>query len=78
MLKGLFHHLNQRYLSDLRKDEDKQADFIYSIYTTNQDAIKKDEKRLLKDILPFVQTALIRLYIEDEVDGRQKIYDFFN
>ena len=35
MLKGLFHHLNQRYLSDLRKDEDKQADFNYSIYSNN-------------------------------------------
>ena len=81
-IRNLFHHLNQRYLSELRKDEDKQAEFMYSDYARNINTIKKDERKLLKEIVPFVQTALIRLYIEEsdekEEDRRQKIYDFFN
>ena len=76
-LKGLFHHLNQKYLSELRKDEEKQAEFMYSDYAMNQNVIKKEPKKL-KEIVPFVQTALIRLYIDDGDDGRDKIYDFFN
>ena len=52
-LKGLFHHLNQKYLSELRKDEDKQAEFMYSNYALNQNVIKKDRK-MLKEIVPFV------------------------
>ena len=76
-MKGLFHHLNQKYLSELRKDEEKQAEFMYSDYALNQNVIKKDPKKL-KEIVPFVQTALIRLYIDMGDDGREKIYDFFN
>ena len=34
-IRTLFHHLNQRYLSELRKDEDKQAEFMYSDYSFN-------------------------------------------
>lgn len=76
-MKGLFHHLNQKYLSELRKDEDKQAEFMYSNYALNENVIKKDRK-LLKEIVPFVQTALIRLYIDMGDEGRDKIFDFFN
>ena len=76
-MKGLFHHLNQKYLSELRKDEEKQAEFMYSDYALNQNVIKKDPKKL-KEIVPFVQTALIRLYIDMGDEGREKIYDFFN
>ena len=52
---------------------------MYSTYALNENAIKKEEKKMLRDIVPFVQTALIRLYIEDEEEeGRKKIFDFFN
>ena len=51
---------------------------MYSTYALNENVIKKEERRLLRDIVPFVQTALIRLYIEDGDAGRSKIHDFFN
>ena len=73
----LFHHLNQKYLSELRKDDDKMAEFMYSNYALNQNVIKKDQRKL-KEIVPFVQTALIWLYIDMDDAGRDKIYDFFN
>jgi len=76
-MKDLFYHLNQKYLSELRKDEDKQAEFMYSTYALNENVIKKDPK-LLREIIPFVQTALIRLYIDMEDEGREKIFEFFN
>jgi len=78
MIKGLFYQLNQKYLNEIRKDEDKQAEFMYSNYALNENVIKRDEKRLLKEILPFVQTALIRLYLDEGDEGRDKIYEFFN
>jgi len=37
-----------------------------------------EEKRALKEIVPLVQTALIRLYLEDDRGGREKIFEFFN
>jgi len=73
----LFAYLNTGYLKELRKDEEKAADFMYSEYTQNFNAIRKDKQVLLKDIVPFVQTALVRLYIEDEERGSQKILEFF-
>ena len=76
VIKTLFNHLNQKYLSELRKDEDKPAEFMYSTYSLNSGVIKSspEERKLLKEIVPFVQTALVRLYIEDDEDGRDKIF----
>ena len=51
---------------------------MYSTYALNENVIKKEERKLLKEIVPFVQTALIRLYIEEGDEGRDKIYDFFS
>ena len=73
----MFHHLNQKYLSELRKDEDKLAEFMQSEYRLNENVIKTEEAKPLREIVALVQTALIRLYIEDDVNGRQKIYEFF-
>ena len=44
------------YLKDLRKDEEKVAQFMYSDYNigANINAIKKDRPVLLKEIVPFV------------------------
>ena len=74
----LFEYLNTGYLKELRKDEEKSAEFMYSEYTQNFNAIKKDKPVLLKEIVPFVQTALVRLYVEDEDRGAQKVLDFFS
>jgi len=53
-----------KYLSELKRDEDKYAEFMYSdMYTLNENCIKQDEKKLLRDIVPLVQTALIHMYI---------------
>ena len=68
----MFHHLNQKYLSELRKDEDKLAEFMQSEYRLNENVIKTEEAKPLREIVALVQTALIRLYIEDDV--KDEIY----
>ena len=77
-VKQLLHHLNLKYLSELRKDEDKVADFMQSTWTLNPECIKPQEQWKLRDIVPLVQTALIRLYIEDGPEGKANIHEFFN
>ena len=75
-VQGLLEILNAKYLSELRKDVDKKAEFIYSQFSEVHYQIKKEEPKLLREILELVQTAIIKLYIEKNQQDR--IYDFFN
>jgi hypothetical protein len=64
-VKGLLEFLNAKYLSELRKDGDKKAEFIYSKFSYERNKIR-DEPKYLRDILKLVQTAILKLYIEGE------------
>ena len=75
-VRGLLEILNNKYLSELRKDEDKKAEFMYSMFSDVHNQIKKEEPKLLREILELVQTAIIKLYIEG--NRQDRIYDFFN
>ena len=50
-IRGLLEKLNAKYLSELRMDPHKEADFMYSNYSPTQQLIKRDEKHKLKDIV---------------------------
>lgn len=75
-MRGLLEIINAQYIAQLRKDPNKQAEFIHSKYSLMDGILNVDEKFLLKDILSIVQTALMKMYIE--ADMQEKIIEFFN
>jgi hypothetical protein len=75
-MRGLLEVINSKYVAELRKDPSKQAEFIHSKYSLVSDVLKTEEKFLLKDILSLVQTALMKMYIE--ADMQDKIHSFFS
>lgn len=61
-VKQLLDYLNAKYLSELRRDDTKMAEFMYSNFShPYQQYIKTNEQQPLKDIVSLVQTALIKL-----------------
>jgi hypothetical protein len=75
-MRGLLEIINAQYVAQLRKDPNKQAEFIHSKYSLMADVLNVDEKFLLRDILELVQTALMKMYIE--ADMQEKIHEFFS
>lgn len=71
--------LNAKYVAELRKDPNKEAEFMVSEYS---DIAKKIVKKRynLRDIVSLVQMAIIKMYIEADKDGdmESKVQDFFN
>ena len=75
-MRGLLEIINAKYVAEVRKDSSKPADFIHSKYSLMDGILKVEEKFLLKDILSLVQTALIKMYIEADI--QEKIHEFFS
>lgn len=75
-MRGLLEIINAKYVAELRKDPSKQAEFIHSKYSLMDGVLNTEEKFFLKDILSLVQTALMKMYIE--ADMQDKIHDFFS
>jgi hypothetical protein len=46
--------LNAKYISDLKKEPNKEAKFIYSKFSNNAECIRQDDRVPLKDILSLV------------------------
>ena len=71
--------MNAKYVAELRKDPNKEAEFMVSDFS---DIAKKIVKKRynLKDIVSIVQMAIIKMFIEADVDGNMevKVQDFFN
>jgi hypothetical protein len=71
--------LNAKYVAELRKDPNKEAEFMVSDFS---DIAKKIVKKRyqLKEIVSIVQMAIIKMFIEADVDGNMetKVQDFFN
>jgi hypothetical protein len=53
-MRGLLEIINAQYVAQLRKDPNKQAEFIHSKYSLMDGILKVEEKFLLKDILSIV------------------------
>lgn len=67
--------LNAKFAAELKKDENKEAKFLYSKFSPVADLIRQTEKVPLKEMLKLVQTNLIRIYVE--MKEKDKIYSFF-
>ena len=78
-IRGLLVILNAKYVAELRKDPNKEAEFMVSDFS---DIAKKIVKKRyqLKEIVSIVQMAIIKMFIEADVDGNMetKVQDFFN
>ena len=71
--------LNAKYVAELRKDPNKEAEFMTSTFSDIKDKIRQEKYKLV-DILRIVQMAIIKMYIEADKDGDMegKVFDFFN
>lgn len=71
--------LNAKYSSEIRNNPHKEAEFLTSKYSPLEMTIKRDMKVKLKDILQLVQTAIIKMFVEADVEGNLegKVFDFF-
>jgi len=50
-IRGLLEKLNSKYVSELKMDPLKEADFMISEYSPMDEVIKRDEKPKLKEIV---------------------------
>lgn len=67
-IRGLLEVLNAKYVAELRKDPNKEAEFTKSAFSDIAPKIREDKYKL-KDILGLVQMAIIKMYIEADKDG---------
>jgi hypothetical protein len=78
-IRRLLEIINSKYVAELRKDPNKDAEFMISQFSDIEKKINK-EKQKLKDILSLVQMAIIKLYVDTDNNGdmESKVQDFFN
>lgn len=68
---------NQQFIGELKKNPNKKQKFQYSKFSPFQNFIKKTKDgALLKDVVTFIQTNLIKLYVEK--GDKKAIYNFFS
>jgi len=62
----ILEHKNQKFTSDLRKNPNKKVKFQYSKFSPFSSLIKQEKSGevLVKDVVAFIQTNLIKLYVE--------------
>ena len=71
---GLMEILNQKFTGELKKESDKQVQFMYSKFSPVEACLKK-EKVSLKDMVSLVQTNLLKFYVD--LKEKDRIYQFF-
>lgn len=71
---SLLDVLNAKFAGELKKDTEKQVQFIYSKFSPVESCLRK-EKVLLRDMLALVQTNMLKLYVE--LKEKDRIYQFF-
>lgn len=78
-IRGLLERLNGKYVAELRKDPNKEAEFMVSNFSDVAGMIRPDRYKL-KDILGLVQMAIIKMYVEADNSGdmEDKVQQFFN
>jgi hypothetical protein len=78
-IRNLLEILNAKYVSELRKDPHKEAEFLHSDYSPLDKTLKRDMKIKLREILQLVQMAIVKMYVEADDNGNleRKVIDFF-
>lgn len=65
---AILEHKNQMFVSELNKNQNKSVKFLYSKFSPFSNWIKKDKQVetgvILKEVVSFIQTNLIKLYVE--------------
>lgn len=74
-IASILEVLNLKFTSEVKKDPEREAKFLYSKFSPFADNINQKRKVLLKDILSLVQTNLLKMYVENK--EKDKIYHFF-
>lgn len=59
---------NSKYVAELRKDPNKEIEFMFSTFSGVASKIRQ-EKQKLKDIVSHIQTAIVKMYIDADKDG---------
>ena len=68
---------NQQFIGELKKNPQKSKVFQYSKFSPFSNFIKKNKDgALLKDVVSFIQTNIIKLYVEK--GDKKAIYNFFS
>jgi len=68
---GLLEVLNSKFAGELKKDSDKQVQFVYSKFSQVEMCLRKD-KVSLKDMVSLVQTNLLKFYVD--LKEKDRIY----
>lgn len=78
-IRSLLEIFNSKYVAELRKDPNKEIEFMVSTYSNVAQKIRQ-EKQKLRDIVGHIQTAIVKMYIDADYNGdmEMKVYDFFN
>ena len=74
----ILEHKNKLFIPDLKKDKNKMISFQYSKFSPFEGNIKTDKQGqvLLRDVVALIQTALIKLYVENA--NQKAIFEFFD
>ena len=77
----ILEYKNRIFLPELKKPQlknTKTVNFQYSIYSPFSAVVKKDKSggTLLKDVVAFIQTTLVKLYCEQK--NKKAIFEFFH
>jgi len=78
-IRSLLEIFNSKYVAELRKDPNKEVEFMVSNFSQVASKIRQ-EKQKLKDIVSHIQTAIVKMYIDADNNGdmEMKVYEFFN
>ena len=77
MVAQLLELKNKQFTSELIRNQNKTVKFQYSKFSPFTDLIKQDKhgNLLMKDVTSFLQTNLIKLYVEQ--GDKDSVYKFF-
>lgn len=78
-IRVVLEQCNSKYVDELRKDPNKEVEFMVSEFSPVASKIRRDKVKL-REIVGHVQTAIVKLYLEADNNGdmEKKVYDFFN
>lgn len=76
VITQILEHKNRLLVRDLRKNKAKLVELLYSKYSPFADYVRKQKGGVaLLDIVKFIQTNLLKLYVE--MGNKKAIMNFF-
>ena len=72
----ILEQMNQQFIGEIKKNPNKSKKFQYSKFSPFASFIKNKDGALIKDVVSFIQTIIIKLYVEK--GDKKAIYNFFS